>query len=188
MNNLKLIVISAPSGTGKTSVIKEILKIYKDKIIFSISATTRPKRPDETHGVDYYFISKEEFEQKIKNNEFIEWEKIYDYYYGTPKSEIERAKKLNKHLLFELDVKGSLSLKKLFKEAITIFMIPPSLEVLEKRLKKRNTETPEDFIKRMERAKMEIEMAKLFDYQVLNDKLERAVDDVNNIIQKIIEN
>jgi len=127
----KLIVISAPSGTGKTSVIKEILRMNQDKLIFSVSATTRPKRPNEIDGVDYYFLTEEEFKKKIENDEFIEWERIYDYYYGTPKSEIERAKNLGKDILFELDVNGSLKLKKLFPDAHLIFIVPPSIEELE---------------------------------------------------------
>lgn len=182
----KLIVISAPSGTGKTSVIKEILKKNSDKLIFSVSATTREKRANEIDGVDYYFLSEEEFKKKIENDEFIEWERIYDYYYGTPKSEIERATKENKHILFELDVNGSLKLKKLYPEAHLIFIVPPSIEELENRLMKRNTETPETFRKRIERAKMELEMAKFFDYKVTNYELDKAIEEVNNIIQKII--
>jgi len=185
-NKTKLIVISAPSGTGKTSVIKEILKRNRDKLIFSVSATTRKKRANEIDGVDYYFISEEEFKEKIQNDEFIEWEQIYGDYYGTPKSEIERAKKENKHILFELDVNGSLKLKKLFPEAHLIFIVPPGIEELENRLKKRNTETPESFQKRINRAKMELEMAKYFDYEVKNYELEKAIEEVNEIIQKII--
>lgn len=181
----KLIVISAPSGTGKTSVIKEILKLNQDKIIFSISATTRKKRFNEIDGEDYFFLTKEEFEKKIDNNEFIEWEQIYDDYYGTPKSEIERARKENKHILFELDVNGSLKLKKMYPEAILIFIVPPSIEELENRLRKRNTETPESFQKRIERAKMELEKAKFFDYEVKNYDLETAINEVQNIIEKI---
>lgn len=183
----KLIVISAPSGTGKTSIIQEILKLNKDKIIFSISATTRKKRLNEIDGVDYYFLSREEFEEKIKKDEFLEWEEIYGNYYGTPKSEIERAKRENKHIIFELDVNGSLKLKKLYPEATTIFIAPPSIEEIEKRLRKRNTETPESFDKRIQRAKMELEKASLFDAQVINDTLQKAIQEVNQIIQKIIE-
>lgn len=183
----KLIVISAPSGTGKTSVIKEILKRYPDEIIFSISATTREKRSNEIDGCDYYFLTEEEFKKKIENDEFIEWERIYDHYYGTLKSEIDRAIKLNKHILFELDVNGSLKLKKLFPEAHLIFIVPPSIEELEKRLMKRNTENPESFKKRIERAKMELEMAKYFDYEVKNYDLEKAIEEVSYIIKTIIE-
>ena len=182
----KLIVISAPSGTGKTSVIKEILRMNQDKLIFSVSATTRQKRPNEIDGVDYYFLTEEEFKKKIENDEFIEWEKIYDYYYGTPKSEIERAKKLGKDILFELDVNGSLKLKQLYPDAHLIFIVPPSIEELENRLRKRNTETPETFRKRIERAKMELEKAKYFDYVVKNYELETAIKEVNEIIQKIL--
>ncbi len=187
-NQIKLIVISAPSGTGKTSVIKEILKRNQDKLIFSVSATTRKKRSNEIDGVDYYFLTEEEFKRKIENNEFIEWEQIYGDFYGTPKSEIDRAIKENKHILFELDVNGSLKLKKLYPEAHLIFIVPPGIEELENRLRKRNTETPESFQKRIERAKMELEMANYFDYEVKNYELDKAIEEVNRIIQKIINN
>lgn len=187
-NQPKLIVISAPSGTGKTSVIKEILKRNSDKLIFSVSATTRGKRANEIDGVDYYFLTEEEFKNKIKNDEFIEWEQIYGYYYGTLKSEIDRALKEGKNILFELDVNGSLKLKKIYPDAHLIFIVPPSLEELETRLKKRNTETPESFQKRIERAKMELEMSKFFDYEVKNYELEKAIDDVDSIIKKILDN
>lgn len=184
---LKLIVISAPSGTGKTSVIKEILKQFSDKLTFSISATTRKKRSNETNGVEYYFLTEEEFKKKIENNEFIEWEEIYGDYYGTLKSEIQRAFQEGKHIFFELDVKGSLKLKKLFPEAILIFIVPPSIEELEKRLKKRNTETLESLQKRIERSKMELEKAKYFDYKVENYDLNQAIEETRKIIEKILE-
>jgi guanylate kinase len=160
--------------------------MYQDKLIFSVSATTRPKRANEIDGVDYYFLTEDEFKKKIENDEFIEWERIYDYYYGTPKSEIERAKNLSKDILFELDVNGSLKLKQLFPEAHLIFIVPPSIEELENRLRKRNTETPETFKKRIERAKMELEKAQYFDYEVKNYELKSAIKEINEIIQKII--
>lgn len=183
----KLIVISAPSGTGKTSVIKEILKQFSDKLTFSISATTRKKRSNETNGVEYYFLTEEEFKKKIENDEFIEWEVIYGDYYGTLKSEVQRAFNEGKHILFELDVKGSLKLKKLYPEAILIFIVPPSIEELEKRLKKRNTETQDSLQKRIERAKMELEQAKYFDYKVENYDLQQAIKETSKIIKKILE-
>jgi len=186
-NEKKLIAISAPSGTGKTSIIQEILKLNQNKLIFSISATTREKRLNEIDGVDYFFLTREEFEHKIQNDKFIEWEEIYGDYYGTLKSEIERAKKLNKHILFELDVNGSLKLKKLYPQTITIFIAPPSIEELENRLKTRKTETSESLHKRIERAKIEMEKAKLFDFLVMNDNLNNAISEVNQIIQKTIE-
>jgi guanylate kinase len=184
--NPKLIVISAPSGTGKTSVIKEILKRNSDKLIFSVSATTRKKRANEIDGVDYYFLSVDEFKKKIENDEFIEWEQIYGDYYGTPKSEIERAIREGKNILFELDVNGSLKLKKMYPDAVLIFIVPPSIEELENRLRKRNTETPESFQKRIDRAKMELELSKHFDYEVKNYDLPTAIEEVNDIVQKVI--
>ncbi len=182
----KLIVISAPSGSGKTSVIKEILHLNSDKLTFSVSATTRKRRPDETNGVDYYFLSEEQFKRKIDENGFVEWENIYGDLYGTTKNEVERLLKQEKAVLFDLDVNGSLALKKLYPEAVLIFIMPPSIDTLIERLKNRNTETPESLSKRIEQAKIWMEKAKYFDYEVKNYDLATAISEVNKIIQKLI--
>lgn len=188
MSKAKLIVISAPSGSGKTSVLKEILKLNKGKLTFSISATTRKKRHNEINGVEYYFLTEEKFKQKLEKEDFVEWENIYGDYYGTLKSEVDRLLQEDKSILFELDVNGSLQLKKLYPEAKLIFIVPPSIEVLEERLKNRNTETPEKLAKRIERAKMELDKAKYFDFEVKNYELADAVTEVNKIVQELLTN
>lgn len=188
MSKAKLIVISAPSGSGKTSVMKEILKLNTDGLTFSVSATTRERRPNETNGVEYYFLTEEEFKRKLDNDEFVEWENIYGDYYGTLKSEVDRLLQGDKSILFELDVNGSLQLKKIYPEANLIFIVPPSIEVLEDRLKNRNTETPDKLAKRIERAKMELDKAKYFDFEVKNYELADAVIEVNKIVQELLTN
>jgi len=151
--------------------------------VFSVSATTRKKRFYEEDGKDYFFISEKEFEEKIKNNEFIEWEKFYDYYYGTLRSYVENNLKEGKSIVLEVDVKGALNIKKNFPDAVLIFILPPSMEELKKRLKNRKTETEEDFNKRIERAKMELSFKDKFDYNVVNENLESAEKEVFEIIE-----
>ena len=186
MNNKgKIIAISSPSGGGKTSVVKQILKDFP-QIIFSVSATTRPKRSNEVNGVDYFFVDEREFELKIKNNEFIEWERFYDYYYGTLKSFVDDNINNGKSVLFEVDVKGALSLKKIYPESILIFIDPPTYEELVKRLKNRKTESPEDLQKRIDRAKMELSYKHKFDYIFVNDELNKVYKSVKSLIKEII--
>jgi guanylate kinase len=177
----KLIVVAAPSGSGKTSIAHEILRRHKD-IEFSVSATTRARRGNEVDGKDYYFISREAFEEGIKEQKFIEHEKIYGDYYGTPKSEIQRVVGADKSILFDVDVNGAISIKKQYPEAILIFIKPPSVEVLYSRLVNRKTDSPESLKKRLERVPQELLKEKEFDYQVVNDDLERAVAEVERII------
>lgn len=183
MSHPKLIVISGPSGCGKTTIAREILRRYPD-IVFSVSATTRPKRNTEVNGKDYFFISKNEFEKKINQDELIEWEQIYDDYYGSLKSEVEKAINNGSSILFDVDVKGALSIKEKYpKDSILIFIKPPSLALLTDRLRNRKTETAETFNKRMERVTMELNRAKEFDYCVVNDVLDKAVTSVDAIIK-----
>ncbi len=181
----KIIAVSSPSGGGKTSIVKRILKDFPE-IIFSVSLTTRPKRPNEEDGVEYYFVSEEVFEKKIKNEEFIEWERFYDYYYGTLKSFVEDNIKNGKSVLFEVDVKGALSLKKIYPECFLIFIDPPSFEELVKRLKNRKTESVEDLQKRIDRAKMELSHKQDFDYIFVNDELQKVYKSVKSLIKEII--
>lgn len=182
----KLIVISAPSGAGKTTIVKELLKSFP-QLIFSISATTRPKRDNETDGVEYFFISESEFKKKIENNEFVEWEKFYDYYYGTYKSFISDNIKAGRPVLLELDVKGALTIKRLYPYAHLIYISPPSFEELVKRLRQRQTESESDFQKRIERAKMELTLKDQFDYIIENRELDTAIKDAKNLVEKILK-
>ncbi len=177
-----IFVFSAPSGAGKTTILKQVIKDYPN-IVFSVSATTRKKRIDEVDGREYFFLTEEEFNQRINNNEFIEWEKFYDYYYGTLKSFVNENLKKGKYVLLEVDVKGALNIKKIYPKSVLVFIAPPSFEELISRLKNRKTETEEDLKKRIERAKMELSLKDKFDYFVVNNQLETAISDVKRIIE-----
>ncbi len=183
----KLIIITAPSGAGKTTIVQELLK-NTDQLAFSISATTREMRPHETDGVDYYFISHKEFKKRVKNCDFAEWEEVYEnQFYGTLKSEIERIWTLNKHIIFDIDVKGAKSIKKTYGDhAMAIFIAPPSLEVLIERLKNRKTEDKRSLKKRIKRAKKELKYKDKFDCVVINDDLKTAVKEAENLVQSFI--
>jgi guanylate kinase len=178
----KIFAFSAPSGAGKTTILKQVLKDYPE-IVYSVSATTRKKRSNEVEGREYFFISENEFKKRIENSEFIEWEKFYDYYYGTLKSFVNKNLEAGKSVFLELDVNGALNIKKLYPDSILIFIEPPSFEELVQRLKKRNTETKEDLKKRIERAKMELSLKDKFDYFVVNNYLDKAVSEIKKIIE-----
>ncbi|MGZ4157433.1 MAG: guanylate kinase, partial [Bacteroidia bacterium] len=184
----KLIIFSAPSGAGKTTIVQYLLKVFP-QLEFSVSACSRPMRKDETHGVDYYFISVEEFKQKIANEEFVEWEEVYkDNFYGTLKAEIERIWKKGHHIIFDMDVVGGLNLKKQFGEqALAIFVMPPSIDHLENRLRMRETETPESIARRMGKAEVELQTANQFDKIILNDNLEHAFVEAEKIVGEFIK-
>ena len=188
MDNSKgiLFIVSGPSGTGKTTIIKRILKEFPD-IIYSVSATTRKKRSNEKNGEDYYFISEEEFEQKIKRDEFAEWEKFYDYYYGTLKKYIDDSLESGKNVLMEIDVKGALTIREKYPDAVLIYIYPPSFEELKIRLKNRRTEDEVDYQKRIERAEFELRYKDKFDYFVHNLEIEKAVLDLKNLIKNKIK-
>jgi len=183
MNNF--IIISAPSGSGKTTICKYIQKL-DPSIVFSISCTTRQKRKNEIDGSDYYFISNSLFEEKIKENKFVEWEKIHgNFYYGTLKSTLDEAIINDKTILLELDVKGAMSVKKLYPdESLSIFIEPPSVEDLKYRLEKRGTDSNERITKRLERLESELTYKSNFDYHIINDDLDQAVNKIMNIIIK----
>lgn len=183
MNTRKVILFSAPSGTGKTTIIKQLLN-YFDCFEFSISATSRKPREGERDGVDYYFISPEEFKERASKDLFLEWEEVYQgTCYGTLKSEVSRIWDNGHVIIFDLDVKGGVNLKKYFKnDALSIFIMPPSIETLEQRLRNRGTETEESILKRLGRAQLELDMAPEFDVRVINDNLETAVSETRAII------
>jgi guanylate kinase len=178
-----LFVISAPSGAGKTTIIRELFKIFPN-LKFSISATTRKKRERETDGKDYHFITLDEFKTRKENGEFVETEEVHGNYYGTLKKETEPYINSDSHLVFDVDVKGALTIKKLYPEAVSIFIDVP-VEGLIRRLKNRNTETEEDIQKRASRIKLEVEMKSQFDHVIDNSKgLSSAVKAAEEIINK----
>ena len=181
-----LIVVSAPSGAGKTTIVKEILKEFQ-QIIFSISATTRPKRETEIDGIEYFFLTESQFKEKINNDEFIEWEKFYDYYYGTLKSFINVNIEAGKSVMLELDVKGALTIKRLYPYAHLIYISPPSFEELVNRLRQRNTENETDFLKRIERAKMELSLKDQFDFVIENQDLQTAIKEAKSLVKNILK-
>ena len=181
-----IIAISAPSGTGKTTIVRRILNDFKE-IVFSVSATTRTRRKNEVDGIDYFFITEEEFRKKIEKNEFVEWEVFYDNYYGSFRSFIEKHISKGKPVLIEVDVKGALELKRIYPEAILIYIAPPSLKELLVRLKKRQTETDEELKKRIKRAKMELSHKDKFDYFVINNDLNTAYKEIKVLISNITD-
>lgn len=185
----KLFIFSAPSGAGKTSIVKALLK-KMPKIEFSVSATSRPMRPGEVDGVDYYFLSPEAFRMKIDNNEFLEWEEVYKgSYYGTLYAEIERIWEKGNHVVFDVDVAGGINLKKQFGDkALAIFVMPPSLEELEKRLINRKTENPESLKNRLSKAKFELSFSVEFDRILVNDVLETAIAEAEGLVLEFLKN
>lgn len=184
----KFIIISAPSGSGKTSIIKGLL-LKIPNIELAISMTTRPPRTGEESGRDYYFIEKAEFEKMIEQDQFLEWEEVYKgTYYGTPKSEVERISQMGKVPLLEIDVRGGQRIKGLYKEhCLSIFVKPPSIEELERRLRGRGTESEESLQKRLAKVKKELSYEKFYDRVVVNDSLDQAVEETANIILEFIK-
>lgn len=187
MDNRKAILFSAPSGSGKTTIIKELSKRY-NCFEFSISATSRSPREGEKNGVDYYFISHDEFKRRVANDEFLEWEEVYQgICYGTLKSEIERIWNNGHVIVFDVDVKGGKNLKRYFGDtAMSIFVMPPSIEVLEQRLRSRGTETEEAITKRLGRSAIELKEAPSFDETIINDDLQTAIEDTVKVIDKFL--
>ncbi len=183
----KLVIISAPSGSGKTTIVKHLLDSGLN-LSFSVSATTRAKRDNETDGEDYFFLSVQEFKNRIKNNEFVEWEEVYkDLLYGTLKSELERIWAIGKNVIFDVDVKGGISLKNKFgTDAIAIFIMPPSVAELENRLTKRATDTPEKIRIRVDKAKDELKFADQFDTVIVNHQLDKAKEETLKIVSSFI--
>lgn len=187
MKTGKMIIVSAPSGAGKTTIVRALLEKFP-KLEFSVSACSRAKRKGEVNGKDYYFLSPEEFKMKIENDEFVEWEEVYNgSYYGTLKSELERIWSKGNHVIFDVDVVGGLNIKKQYPEhSLAVFVMPPDMETLKKRLENRGTENPESLKKRLEKAEYEMSFANKFDHVLINDDIDRAKNEAYNIIEKFL--
>jgi guanylate kinase len=184
----KLIIFSAPSGSGKTTVVKYLLKSLPE-LSFSVSATTRKKRPNEVHGKDYYFFTQEDFEQRVEDGEFLEHEEVYEgLYYGTMRSEVERLWSEGKHVIFDVDVKGGVNLKQQFgDQALAVFLRPPSVDVLMERLKKRETEVEHELKERIDKANLELQFEEHFDTVIINDILEDTFKEATEVVQSFID-
>ena len=182
-----LIIITAPSGAGKTSITRYLLQHFP-QLAFSVSAATRPQRPDEMNGVDYYFMSLEEFQHKIQNQEFIEWEMVYEgRYYGTLKSELQRLRNNNKIPILDIDVKGAIHVQEQYPEqSLSIFVQPPSIEELKRRLEFRNTESPEALQDRLSKASYEISFRHHFNNIIVNDNLQNACEEARHIVSNFL--
>ena len=187
-NSGKLIVFSAPSGSGKTTIVRHLLTQKELNLEFSVSATSREKRGTEVDAKDYYFLSIDDFKQHIKADEFLEWEEVYrDNFYGTLKTEVERIWALGKHVIFDIDVSGGLRIKRKFpEETLAIFVKPPSIDALKIRLKKRQTETQDKINMRVAKASAELATAPLFDCIIENDILETAQKEAYDTVSKFI--
>lgn len=183
----KVVIFSAPSGSGKTTIVRRLLELF-NQFEFSISATSRAPRGEERDGVDYYFLSPEAFAQKVQEEAFVEWEEVYaGTSYGTLKSEVERIWAKGNVILFDVDVMGGINLKRIFGEkACSIFIMPPSVEELRRRLIGRATDTMEVIEKRVAKAAFEIEKAPQFDHTVVNDDLEQAIEDTRHILNDFL--
>ncbi len=184
----KLIVFSAPSGSGKTTIVRHLLGVEDLNLEFSISATSRDKRGEEVDGKDYYFLSAKAFKSKIKNEEFLEWEEVYrDNFYGTLKTEVERIWALGKNVIFDIDVSGGLRIKRKFpEETLAVFVKPPSIDELKIRLKKRKTESADKINMRVAKASAELATAPLFDTIIVNDDLNNALVEAEKQVHQFI--
>lgn len=186
MESKSLFILSAPSGAGKTTIARHLLAKFPD-LTFSVSATTRPQREGEIHGKDYFFLTRSEFEAKIVQGDLVEFEEIFGNYYGTLRSEIQRAVADGKKLIFDVDVRGALSLQKHFPaDSLLLFISPPSYEILRTRLVSRNTESEEQLQLRLERAKLEMDELKKFDIVIVNDDLQTALEEAEHITQSYL--
>jgi guanylate kinase len=184
----KVIIIAAPSGSGKTSVVRHLLKSLPDKLAFSISAATRSPRNNEKDKVDYYFVTVEEFQKKIQDQAFVEWEMVYEgKYYGTLKSELQRIWSQGKAPLLDVDVQGGIHVQEQFpKSSLSLFIEPPSIDELRKRLEARGTETPESLEARINKASYELSFKDQFDKVILNDSLDRACKEAERVVREFL--
>jgi guanylate kinase len=189
MHSGKLIIFSAPSGSGKTTLVRHILKTFPEHIGFSISATSRPRRGVEENGKDYHYLSVEEFKKKVENNEFLEWEEVYaGTHYGTLKSEVEKIWATGRAVIFDIDVEGGLNLKHQFGDkALGIFVMPPSIKILEERLHSRSTDSKESIARRIAKAEKELKTAELFDVFILNENLGEACAKAEELVKEFLK-
>jgi guanylate kinase len=187
-NSGKLIVFSAPSGSGKSTIVNHLVSIEDLNLEYSISACTRKIREGEIEGKDYYFLSVDHFRMKIDENEFVEWEEVYkNHYYGTLKSELRRIWEKDKNIIFDVDVIGGINLKKQFGEkALSVFVMPPSIDELQKRLENRHTDTPDKIKGRLAKARLEMKYAGKFDKILVNDKLENALKEAEQLVRTFL--
>ena len=185
----QLIVFTAPSGAGKTTIVRHLLQRYPHYLMFSVSAATRQRRPHETDGVDYYFMDSDTFKEHIRLGHFAEWEEVYPgQFYGTLTAEIDRILTLGKSILFDIDVQGALALKKAYPNRITtVFIQPPSLEILARRLQERNTEDEFSFKKRIDKAAFELSFAQAFDYILINEDLEKTLKNAESLVEMVLD-
>ena len=176
-----LIVISGPSGAGKGTICKSFLE-RNSEVAISVSATTRSPRNGEVDGINYYFMSKEQFKEKIEANDFLEYAEVYDNFYGTPKSNVEQLLESGKDVILEIDIQGALKVKENTEEGVFIFILPPSMEELKQRIINRGSETPESLMRRFNSAYQEINYISKYNYAVVNDTVENAVNKIENIL------
>lgn len=189
MKTGKCIIFSAPSGAGKTTIVKHLLKTMPEHLAFSVSACSRERRANEEDGKDYYFLGVEGFKKKITEGAFVEWEEVYeDNYYGTLKDEIQRIWDAGKHVIFDVDVIGGINLKEKFGgQALSVFVMPPSVDHLETRLRSRDTETEESITRRLGKAEKELKTADRFDVVIMNDNLQSAFQEAENVVDRFLK-
>ena len=188
MTKGKIIILSAPSGTGKSTIISRLMDYQDLKLGFSISATSRAPRGEEKDGREYYFLTSEEFHKRVENGEFVEWEEVYaGTCYGTLVSEVDRVTGSGRNLIMDIDVKGALNVKKRYgKDALSIFILPPSVEELERRLRARSTDSEESIVRRLDKAEYEMGFSDKFDRRVVNDSLDSCCSEVKKLIEEFI--
>ena len=176
------VVLSAPSGAGKTTIAKALVERGED-VVFSVSATTRPARDHEVDGVDYHFLSEVDFRTMIEADEFVEWAKVHGHLYGTPRQALQDAQEQGRFLILDVDVQGAMQVRKHVADAVLVFVLPPSADALRERLRDRGTEGEDTLTRRLKNARGELEKASEFDYVVVNEKLDQAIDDVRGIVR-----
>jgi guanylate kinase len=181
-----LFIVSGPSGVGKTVLCNEIVKKFSPRVVYSISATSRKPRGGEKDGQEYFFYNKQEFEKAIERDEFAEWAYVHGNYYGTPRKFLEQKLEAGKNVILNIDVQGAFDIRKKYPDAVMIFILPPSIEELESRIRKRNMDSEEDLKHRLENARKELEYQNQYRYRIVNDNLEDAISNLENIFNDYI--